>query len=582
MKKFLVNIIPTLLIVSVLNTLPTMAESTTTIVEAQVGFRAQNIKVDSNDGVNDVPLMTFTVKSEGGPTVITGFYVTTRNLSAVPTTLRIYSNQAWGPIGTSSSPTIATTINSNVIIDDSTATTFTLSGDFSSNTSGWCIGRVIGIKLQNQDGTSKDVFMPGEIYGPERRFFGGVANWIVANEPTISTTTDQNGFTTSMTATFTLQVTTDGMNLAQPTGKDFVVVASCNPNNEVICNSVSAIVIPNGPIADGATHTVTVSATITAADIRENGLYRFSIRQINWGTNSSSQVQQYWGIGNFKTWAGGNYYRPETPPARPIATPTISAELYQAIDSFSQANDFGPAGQVVGEGGFIRITPHDISEYRSIVFPYPTSEHKGQVMRVSAVMNATDMVPIITAPANLLGMPYGSFDQYPISNVINTTSDGVTTKSTFDVNLGTITCHGKLVRTGDGSCLASFYWGQGSTSDLPGNKVDLVNLSPSLPHAERGVLTGLPPRFQFKCKEIRSSGPDYLVLNIISFPYSFKLEGSNDLVNWHEVVGWGYGYAITPLDNVGSTEGWVNISKSTLSTQTLNPNRCFFRIVMLD
>ncbi|MBP6974949.1 MAG: hypothetical protein KBB54_03345 [Candidatus Pacebacteria bacterium] len=553
-------------------TLPAMAETTTTIMGPEVNFRAQNIKVDPNNGVGDFPLTAITIKSEGGPTTVTGFYVSTQNLSAVPTTLRIYSNHA-GLIGTSSSSATTVTINTDTVIENNTSANFTLTGDFSSNASGWCIGRIIGIRVENQNETSKDVFAPSEIYGPERRFFGGVANWVMITAPTISASTDQNGFTTSMTATFTLQVTADGINLAQPTGKDFVVIASCNPNNQVICNTVSAITIPNSPVADGTTHEVTVTASISSADVHENGLYQFSIKQINWGSNPSSQIQQYWGIEDFRTWFA-SYYRPETPPAKPIVTPSISADLYQVISGLSQANDFGQAGQLVGEGGFIRITPHDISPNRTVVFPYPGSEHKGQVMRISAAMSAIEMIPIVSAPTDLLGLPYGSFSQYPISNVANTTSNGMTVKTTFDVNIGSFVCHGKFVRTGDGSCTATFYWGLGSTHDSSGSKVDMINLSPSLPDIEHDIPTGLPPRFQFKCTNIRRTVTGFL-LDIVSLPRSFKVERSIDLINWSGVDEWDHGYQYYPIDSVGSSNGWVNV-------QTLDPTRCFFRIVTLE
>ena len=576
MKQFLVKTSLTLvtLIVSMFFcTLPAMAGVTTKIVASQTDLRAQNLRVNPNDGVQDFPLAVITVKSEGGPTTITGFYVGTENMSTSPTSLRIYSNQSWDSLG-SIAYTTNGIINGNATIDTDTSTTFTLCGDFSSQTSGWCIGRIRGVRVV-QDGMSKDILTPHELHGPERRFFGGIANWILSAAP-MTTTTTADGRTVSMTATFTLQVTADGVNLAQPTEKDFVVTAGTSPNSSVLCDTITAVTVPSGPIADGSTATVYLTANISGTNIPENGSYDFKIRQINWGSNPSAQIYQYWGLEDFKTQTPISCFLPDMPPAKQIAAPYISSNLYQMISTLNQADEFGQKAQLVGEGGILWFTPQDTNPNHIVVFPYPTSPDKGQVMRANVTINAVDMVPIITAPANLLGPSYGSSLQYPISNVINTTFGGVTMKTTFDVIIGEFTCHGKFIRTGDGSCVAIFYWGPGSTSDSVGDKMDLINLSPSPP--EDG---NLPIRYKFKSTDVSMSGNSF-VIKIVSLPFSFKVKGSDDGINWTEIIYWSYWFNSTTLDDTGSAEGLIYIDKSMLSTVNLNSNRCFFKIVSLD
>lgn len=558
-------------VVSMFCMTPAMAGVTTKIVESQIGFRTQNIKVDPNDGVQDFPLAVISVKSEGGPTKITGVYVSSANVSATPTTLRVYCNgTSLGSIAYSA----VGVINIDTTVATDTAAGFTLCGDFSSQTSGWCIGRIRGIRVE-QDGVSKDILTPSELYGPERRFFGGVANWIPSAAP-MTTTTTVDGRTVSMTATFTLQVTADGVNLAQPAGKDFVVTAGTSSNSSVLCDTVTAVTVPSGPIASGSTATVYLTASISDSNIPENGSYKFSIKQINWGSNPSSQISQYWGLEEFKTSTTVRCFRPEMPPAKKIGAPYISSNLYQTISTLGQADEFGQRAQLVGEGGVLRFTPQDTNPNHIVVFPYPASPDKGQVMRVNITMNAVDMVPIITAPVNLLGPSYGSSSQYPISNVVNTTSGGVTMKTTFDVTIGEFACHGKFIRTGDGSCVAIFYWGPGSTSEGVGEKMDLINLSPSPP--EDG---NLPIRYKFNSTSVGMSGGNY-VMKITSLPFSFTVKGSVDGINWKEITYWSYWFDSTTLDNEGSADGWIYIDKSMLSKISLDPNRCFFKIVSLD
>lgn len=563
-------------IVSMFYTSPVMADTLTKITAPGTNIGAQNIKVNPNDGVQDFPLAVISVKSEAGPTKITGLYVSTKNVSANPTTLRIYSNQSWTPLGsiTGITSTSIGVINCDITIATNTMTAFTLCGDFSSQTSGWCIGRIHGIRVE-QDGVSKDILSPPELHGPERRFFGGVANWIQSAAP-MTTTTNVGGRTVSMTATFTLQVTADGMNLVQPTGKDFVVVASTSPNSSVLCDTVTAVTVPNGPIADGSTATVYLTASISDAYIPENGSYGFKIEQINWGSNPNAQICQYWGLEQFKTPTTVRCHRPEMPPAKQIAAPFISANLYQAINTLGQTDEFGQKAQLVGEGGILRFTQQDTNPNHIVVFPYSTSPDKGKVMRVNVTVNAVDMTPIITAPINLLGQLYGNYREYPISNVVNTTSNGVTLKTTFDVTIGEFTCHGKFIRTSDGSCMAIFYWGSGSTSEGVGEKMDLINLSPSPP--EDG---NLPPRFRFKSTDGGVHGSSY-VMNIASLPFSFKVQGSIDLINWQDVIYWSYWFDPTTLDETGSADGWIYINRPMLSAVNLNPDRCIFRIVSLD
>jgi hypothetical protein len=572
MKKHLVSILAILMVIFNFMTIPAKADSFVTVSTAWPSLLDRNVRIDSANGASNVSVAEFRIKSEGGTSTITEVGIQLHGLGNLPTTLRVYEGATLLASRSVVTYTNVIQLSTNILSD--TAKTISIKADFPSTTTGWSQASIISIESQSQEGVLSSI--TPEMRGPEIHFFENVSEWELASTPLVSVQSDLDGWTQSMTATFTFNVTAIGGTMLQPQTDDVVIVARTNPYDEVLCTTDSVITMPNGNIADGSTSQVTVTATLTPSMISKSGEVGFLVKQINWGHTLTTKVQQQYGLDNFKTPGTYRFTKNGSVPMIPIRLKEIGQNLYDAITVWKYSGEYNVIGQVVGEGQPLLYSWTDISPVKIIVFPNG-SVNNGQAMTVDVAISPVDMTPTVRAPANTLGEPI-NFVVYPISNRLETVESGVITKVTFDVNLDGFIGHGKITRTGTNSCIAVMYWGAYSTYDNPGSEIDLENLSPGKGIPEKGY-SPVPPRFTFKLKDITFDSQNGIYrMPVKALPFSFRLEGSSDLIHWIP-ISYGYGHTPSSADSDGSEDGFVDVSQQTFDYfPSLDPRRVFFRI----
>ena len=571
MKKFL-NILAVVMFVMASLALPSLADSTITVSPVTPPLRDGTNRVSSTDTTQNVVLANFNVSSTGGNSTTTKVFALVNQISAKPSAFSVYEGTTLVATSSWNDTLNPQQINLPATITSGTTRTFTLKGNFPTTTSGRIRVQIMAVHFVSSNGIQYDVAPATELYGPFQRFFSSVTNWNLVSQPTIETISLPDGTPLALKSVFTMQATANGSNMLQPTKDDFVVVAQTGPFDAIECDNINVTTFPNTDIADGTTVTVTVTAVMTADQFLKPGLYNMAIKQINWGPSPVGQIEQNWGLEDYKT---PSTYFAKLAPLISYNLPQIGANLYAGITNVN--GEIGTPAQIVGEGAAIVLNRFEVSTTRRVVFPYHNGE-RGHQMQVVASISNNDMTPIIFGPANPETDDLSPNFQYPVSNVQKVpdgSNPSVIKTVTFDVTIGDFTAHGIMKRTGRTSCRIKFFWGQGSTYTSPGSTIDLLNISPGTEILAKGYPAG-PERCMFKEESPHANGTfsEYLT----ALPNSFNMQGSSDLVNWVN-MGWAYSPLAGEPNEDGSVRAEVKVYRYQMTDAGLDPSRCFFRFV---
>ena len=273
--------------------------STLTLSSAASPLRSQNFRINPDNGAQYVPVLNFNLKSDTGDSNLQQIVVslaTTTNAS----TLYLYDGST---LIDSMNATNAATVTFNnldnkVIVSAGTTKTLTLKADFPTNSvnGGFLTATVTSVTYQKPNGTSGT--LTTAVAGVPQYVFNNAAQWALAGTPTITKVSNQNGSTTEMSATFTFNVTALGSTIRKPIASDFWIDATTGAVSA--SSSVGApVVIPNNDIADGSTAQVSVTATVNT--VPSAGSYAFVISKLTWASTTGSNVNQTWGLDDFKT-----------------------------------------------------------------------------------------------------------------------------------------------------------------------------------------------------------------------------------------------------------------------------------------
>lgn len=239
------------------------------------------------DGVQNANLNGFAVKSEGATSTISTVSVKVNGVgtSTLPGTVYLwdrtgilYASKTVPANGMVTFDSLSVHILKDRTMD------FVVKGDFPSNAiSGSAVtvdivgittayGKVIKTSLPLVGNKITVVSVTGN--------YGGIATYDQIGQPTISTRSDQNGYTVETTASFTFSATAMGGNVTQPKPSDYkIVFERGNGTSAVVATSVSVVTIPNNNIAEGSIAQVTITASAPTHQM-ESGLYRARIVNI--------------------------------------------------------------------------------------------------------------------------------------------------------------------------------------------------------------------------------------------------------------------------------------------------------------
>lgn len=291
--------------------------STLTLSAASSPLRSANNRVNGVDSLNNVPLLTFNLKSETGDSTLLTVNASTTASGTLPTTLYLYQGStllksktvsASGTTGNVSFDNLDTTTGSLVPVN--TIQTYTVKADFPSNTANGTFASttIQSVVFQTPAGNSSTA-SGSAVSGVNQYVYTKAAVITLAGAPTITVSNPSvSTGTTTMTATFPLNITALGGNMVVPgtTGAEFTVVFSNGTN--YTATSKSVVTIPNNDIADGSTASVVVTASVNPSVALTNGLYNAALTQIVWNVGNGSTTQAY-GLDDFKTSAAVQFNR---------------------------------------------------------------------------------------------------------------------------------------------------------------------------------------------------------------------------------------------------------------------------------
>lgn len=257
---------------------------------------------NSYDGARGVSFTNFNVKSSGGDSSIVGVSASITASGTAPTTIYLYTGA-----GLVASKVITPGNNNvdfsnlNILVAKDTFQTLLIKGDFPANGNSGSMASVNinAVSYQSSNGILNKT-SNGAVIGASQYFLKAAPKFVLATAPTASSVNNTStGQTVSLTATFTMNVTSVGGTMVMPVPGDFTVkygLGSLTNTTSII----SVVTIPNNNIAEGSTANVTVTALVPASAIPQSGPYVFGITSIKYQVGQSSGIQNY-GLEDFKT-----------------------------------------------------------------------------------------------------------------------------------------------------------------------------------------------------------------------------------------------------------------------------------------
>ncbi|MEI6238172.1 MAG: peptidoglycan-binding domain-containing protein [bacterium] len=296
------------------HTFKTGGDSTVTQTTDSANPTAKIWAVDDDNGVEEVPMMIFKLKSTVGSSVVTkiALLATSSIATSSPTSLKLYygSELIGSESVTSSASAIGAVVNfTDLTIDLSKDQTkvFTVKADFPAlarGTSTVTLDRSAS-EYETPDGSS-GIFSGNDITSEVVTLNGKAANviWVSSTLPTV--VTDPNtGTTTRMEAIMRLNITASGGDLVEPVASDFVIkAATSTAGTQITLANVGFTVTPdntNNLIADGSTAQVVLTPTLVNSSVAIDGSYYFYVYSTRWQIDSQSAVTQTTGLDGFKT-----------------------------------------------------------------------------------------------------------------------------------------------------------------------------------------------------------------------------------------------------------------------------------------
>lgn len=283
--------------------------STLTLSAAGTTLRSANFRVNGNDVLEKVTVATFNLKSQSGASKLLTVNATTVANGTYPTQYYLYNGSTLVK-SVSATSTIAfinldTAAAGNVVPQSETPTTYTIKADFPASTTNGTFASTTVTSVSYETPAGNSSTTSATISNANQYVYTKAAIITLKSAPTITVSNPSvTTGTTTMTATFALNIQALGGNVVLPSNADFTVVFSNGTNytatSTVAGGSISVVTIPNNAISDGSSADVTVTASANGTLALTNGLYNAALGSIVWNAGNGSTTQTY-GLDDFKT-----------------------------------------------------------------------------------------------------------------------------------------------------------------------------------------------------------------------------------------------------------------------------------------
>lgn len=247
--------------------------STLTLKTDAVTLYASNYRVNTtSNGTEKALTSTFAVKSESGPSKLTGVTVTAATSSGgtMPTNMYLYQGSTL--LDARTVPATGVVVfdieNSNVSVAQDTTSTFTVKVDMPSTTIAGSVVRttVSAVAFDKADGSSATA--SGSVAGPWN-FFSSVVPVFAKTSSTVTVTSGTDAKGVSATADIRLTLTATGGDISVASTTAVIGLKDASTGAVVATSSVAVTPAESGLtyFADGAAKSVTISKVFASSSI---------------------------------------------------------------------------------------------------------------------------------------------------------------------------------------------------------------------------------------------------------------------------------------------------------------------------
>lgn len=291
-------------------TFKTGGDSTLTITTASANPDAQPIAVDDDNGVDGVTMLVVNAKSTVGPSIITD--VAVNNISSIatsaPSSIELWVDGALVDSRAVSNGATTTFSDLSINVAKDVTKVLTFKANFPALARGTAVLNIDPVNSFYETPDASQAAFSGSLIASQTvTLFGKVANVALtsASAPT-KVTHPVTGTTSEMTGTIKLSITGMGGDLVEPVVGDFVVKAATSSarTNAITVSNLGFVVTPNNSndlVAEGVAANVTLTPTLTNAEVAIDGNYFFYVESVKWTISGMSQVTQQTGLEDFQT-----------------------------------------------------------------------------------------------------------------------------------------------------------------------------------------------------------------------------------------------------------------------------------------
>lgn len=298
----------------------------TLTTSANVGAtpKANNHKVSSTDGVQNLVMQAVDFKATTGDAKITTVKVTVNatTTTGLPSTVELLDGST--VIGSLTAPTTvggkASFTGLTVPVAKDTTKTLTIRATFPTTVSGQSASTSIGataadIVYEKPDGSTGNAGPSSAIAGNDQHFYSAVPQWSLVSASAVGTAGVVGVASSSVTATIVLKAKADGGSMTKPVatadGTDFsFVFASTTQANGAYTSANSIAVIPtiqvsptDSSVGDGGEYTVTLTGVIYSnnTSVGSSQALFGAIKDIDSTVGGITISNQTWGVDTFYT-----------------------------------------------------------------------------------------------------------------------------------------------------------------------------------------------------------------------------------------------------------------------------------------
>jgi hypothetical protein len=284
-------------------------------------LRSQNFRVLPNgEGVKDVKLVNFNLRSQTGTSKITSVRASTTfsgSATAANTVFKLYDGSRLLQSATAVGGSVSFTNidSSNVTVEKETIKTLTIAADMTAVGTVQATVPANGVDYETPNGSTKTADGSAVVGEAMVGVSAGPQFTLTSVVPSTKTNTSQNGTssTDQVEVNFTFAVKADGASVTKfegvsnaTSGID-VTVTYLNSSNVVstIVKSATLVTTPNQDIADGSTATVAAKVVLNNSDITNvtggsSTELGFAVSTIRWTAIGSTPTTQTYGLADFK------------------------------------------------------------------------------------------------------------------------------------------------------------------------------------------------------------------------------------------------------------------------------------------